>query len=134
MSGPALRNRMSHRAIHEAVIEEIKEALSIFPSLDNKDPNTVLEARLALLDIWKEKLMAHATEEENGLYLEISNSRPETKETLLRLSRDHQLLALLLEKARAKINDPTGEEFMDINKAMILLVELHSREEEDILP
>lgn len=134
MSGPALRNRNSHRAIHDAVIEEIREAISMFSGLNNKDSKTVMEARAALLDIWEEKLLVHATEEENGLYPEISSSRPETKETLLRLSRDHQLLALLLEKARARIKDPTGDEFMDINKAMILLMEIHSREEEGILP
>lgn len=134
MSGPALRTRSSHRAIHDAVIEEIREAVSVLSSINKEKVHAIQEARLALIDVWQEKVIAHATEEENGLYLEILSNKPEMKDTLTRLSRDHQLLSLLLEQAKTRISEPTGAEFMAINEAMILLMEIHSRDEESILP
>ncbi|QRF76453.1 hypothetical protein Thermo_01975 [Thermoplasmatales archaeon] len=133
MSGPALRNQDSHHAIHEANAGEIQEAMSMLTGMGDKDTKTVSEIRQALLDLWEEKVMAHAMEEEKGLYRDILNSRPETKETLVRLSRDHQLLGLLLEKAKTQLRVQSAEEFIAINRAMLLLLEIHSDEEEKIL-
>jgi len=133
MSGPALRNRDSHHSIHEANAGEIQEAMSMLTGMGDKDTKTVSEVRQALLDLWEEKVMAHAMEEEKGLYHDILSSRPETKETLVRLSRDHQLLGLLLEKARRQLCDQSAEEFIAINRAMLILLEIHSDEEEKIL-
>ena len=74
MSGPGLRHIDSHSAIHEA-------------------------AHIAV-EHWETRILRHAQAEEEGLYKEMVEEKPELKDDIIGLIRDHDILRFTVKEIK----------------------------------
>lgn len=135
MSGPALRNKDSHSSIHEAAINEAKELSELLEHLlKDKKLKEALEVSYILVEHWETRTLCHAEAEEDGLYNELIHKTPALKDTIIALTRDHQLLRLLIEEIKEGLakNGVTIEVIQRFH-AMILVDLLHNQDEMKLL-
>lgn len=136
MSGPALKHVDSHAAIHEAAYIEAKELTDLLEKVmkDGK-VDKALELAYVVVEHWETRTLRHADSEEEGLYKEIKEGQPELKDDIVALTRDHDILRLLVKEikdilANGSVNDATLEKF----HALLHVNLLHNQKEEEILP
>ena len=132
MSGPALRQKDAHHAIHEAARNEAEEiTLVLRHALKAQDSNLALETAFILIEHWETRTLRHAESEETGLYREIEEQYPHKAPDIRILERDHALMRILLDDIK-QILYTSGPNALVLThfEAMILLVGIHSREEE----
>ncbi|WP_241536044.1 hemerythrin domain-containing protein [Indiicoccus explosivorum] len=136
LSGPALRKVDSHTAIHEAALQEAAELTNVLHNLLLEgDKERALETAYILVEHWETRTLAHADAEEAGLYQEIAGDSPELRDRIVALTRDHELLRQLLKDAKDKLDgEGAGAEALRRFQALILVDELHNKEEMDVLP
>lgn len=135
MSGPALKQLQAHRSIHEGGLSgaTIKTA-NMMDLLKQGELETALKTADNLIDFWKTRIISHADAEESGFYLEISEQHPELKDAIIALTRDHDLLRIMVKD----IEDLLEEEGLSPSvlhrfHALIVVNEIHSRDEERLL-
>ncbi len=132
MSGPALRQKDAHHAIHEAARNEAEEiTLVLRRALKAQDTALALETAFILIEHWETRTLRHAESEETGLYREIEEQYPYKASDIRILERDHALMRILLEDIK-QILYTSGPNALALThfEAMLLLVGIHSREEE----
>lgn len=136
MSGPALRKADSHSLIHEAALQEARELTNIFESLLHEDDFArALETAYIAVEHWETRTLAHASAEEDRLYKEIAEESPEWKEKVVALTRDHDLMRLLVGEIKESLaNERMDDGVLQRFHALILVDELHNQEEENVLP
>lgn len=134
MTGPSLRDSSAHSSIHYAVKSEIEKAINKLER-EREQGHTIKAKEVELLiGIWEGKVLAHAHEEENGLYAEILRTSPVLNEKLVRLSRDHELMRILTEKIKSlSVSMENEKKILEISRALLLILEVHTKEEEEIL-
>jgi hypothetical protein len=132
MSGPGLNQRDAHHAIHQAAFYEAERlTLLLRRALRTGDQQQALQSAGVLIEHWQTHTLRHAEAEEIGWYREVLAARPDLRADIIALTRDHDLLRLLLAEvqgilaARGMISGVV-ERF----EAMLLLNSLHGREEE----
>ncbi len=142
MTGPSLREKEPHSAIHRAISSDIEEAMAI---VEGKNGTELMEGLKLLLEIWAEKSIRHADVEEQELYPEILATDPSMSVELERLLSQHELLRKLLKKAEDLLKEsgigrgmsdegnPLTDEILKLNREMLSVLKAHSEEEEDIL-
>ena len=132
MSGPGLNQRDAHHAIHRAAFFEAERlTLLLRQALRASDQPRALQVAALLIEHWQMRTLHHAEAEEIGWYREILAERPELQSDVIALTRDHELLRVLLDEiqgilATRGIASGVVERF----EAMLLLNGIHSREEE----
>ena len=132
MSGPGLNQRDAHHAIHRAAFSEAERlTLLLRQTLRAGDQPRALQLAALLIEHWQTRTLRHAEAEEAGWYREVLAERPELRSDVIALTRDHELLRLLLAEiqgilAARGIASGVVERF----EAMLLLNGIHSREEE----
>ncbi len=87
-----------------------------------------------LLDYWKSRVISHADAEEEGLYQEIRTENPELEDAIIQLTRDHDLLRIIVEdietlRETEKLSPTVLQKFY----ALLVVNEIHSRDEERML-
>ncbi|MDP4084850.1 MAG: hypothetical protein Q8934_09575 [Bacillota bacterium] len=135
MSGPALRSKDSHSSIHEAAILEANELTELIDQLirDNH-AGQALEVAYILVEHWETRTLRHAEAEEDGLYREFVEKTPELKETIVALTRDHQLLRLIVMEIKDILaKDGVNKDVLQRFQALILIDLLHNQEEMKLL-
>lgn len=136
MSGPALKHAHSHAAIHEAAYIEAKELTDLFEKvLKSGDTDKANELAYVVVEHWETRTLRHADSEEEGLYKEIKEKQPELRDDIIALTRDHDILRLLVKEikeilAEGSVNDAILEKF----HALLHVNLLHNQKEEEILP
>ena|SRR5699024_7502208 len=136
MSGPALKHAHSHAAIHEAAYIEAKELTDLLEKvLKDEKKDKALELAYVVVEHWETRTLRHADSEEEGLYKEITEEQPELKDDIVALTRDHDILRLLVAEikemlAAGKVDDEVLQRF----QALTLVNLLHNQKEEEILP
>lgn len=134
MSGPALRQRDAHHAIHHAALGEAEELTSLFEAqIAGGDFPRAREVAAVVVEHWETRTLRHAQEEEEGLYLEIKE-RDETLSVLIcRLTRDHDLMRAWVSKAAKLAASGRDEDLRaagPLFAALLALVVQHSQDEE----
>lgn len=134
MSGPALRRVASHSAIHEAAWHDANDAWQLAQkawTLSNEEAfSQVVEVFLQVVET---RILAHAHEEETGLYhewLAIDTNRQSVIDVLV---LEHERLRRL---AAAIENAMIQEHYDDAIWRMSRLLQIaaaHARHEEDVL-
>lgn len=136
MSGPALRQLHSHRAIHEGGLSgAVMKTEELIELLEQGDIETANEACTDLIDYWKTRVISHADAEEEGFYKQVVEENPELKEAVIQLTRDHDLMRLIvsdIETLREESPDVTPD-ILQKFYGLLVVNELHSREEERLL-
>lgn len=132
MSGPALKHLFSHQSIHEGYYSEGRDLTELLVSLHLEERKTdCLEVADALVEHWETRTIAHADSEEEGFYLEVMKNHPELTTQVTKLIRDHDLLRMIVSDVKERISEEgVSMEVIDRFKTILLLVDIHNREEE----
>lgn len=136
MSGPGLKHVDSHSSIHEAALNEAIELNEILGKLlAAEQSDKALEVAYVTVEHWETRTLKHAESEEEGLYKELLEANPELKEDITRLTRDHDLLRLLVKEIKDLL-DTEGMSEIVLQKfhALVHVDLLHNALEESILP
>lgn len=135
MSGPALKQLQAHRAIHEGGLSgAVSKMELLIEFLQEGDMKSADRAADELIDYWKSRVISHADAEEEGLYQEIKNENPDLGEAITQLTRDHDLLRIIVEdietlRETEKLSPTVLQKFY----ALLVVNEIHSRDEERLL-
>ncbi len=135
MAGPALKQLHSHRAIHEGGLSgAIGKTEGLLEFLRQGDLSSANRAADDLIDYCKTRVISHADAEEEGFYGEIVEDQPELKDVVTQLTRDHDLLRIIvkdIEELREKEN--LSPAVLQRFQALMVVNEIHSRDEERLL-
>lgn len=136
MSGPALKKVESHKAIHEAALNEAIELTNFLDKLvrDNHTEKA-LELAYVIVEQWETRTLRHAESEEEGLYKELVDENPEKNEDIVALTRDHDLLRLTVKEIKTSLkNIGINDEVVQRFQTLIIVDELHNQKEMEVLP
>lgn len=132
MSGPGLSQRDAHHAIHQVAFREAEQLTALLrQALRAGDQRQALQVAALLTEHWQTRTLRHADAEEAGWYREIVAARPALRDDVLALTRDHDLLRLLMAEIQGILSARgVGVGVVERFEAMLLLNGIHSREEE----
>ncbi|MGG6312105.1 hypothetical protein [Paenibacillus macerans] len=135
MSGPSLRKVDSHALIHEAALEEAKELTELLAlSLRRGEREKALDIAWIAVEHWESRTLQHAQSEEEGLYVEALEMKPELRDAVVALTRDHNLMRELVARIRERLElGEAGEEVLQRFQALILIDLMHNRDEEEMV-
>lgn len=135
MSGPALNQRNAHHAIHQAAFGEAERLTVLLrQAMRATDQQRALQVAAVLIEHWQTRTLRHADAEETGWYREVLAARPDLQADIIALTRDHELLRLLLAEIQGILSARgTATGIVERFEAMLLLNGIHSREEEQRL-
>ena len=136
MSGPGLKHVDSHSSIHEAALNEAIELNEIITKLfEVNEFDKALEVAYVAVEHWETRTLKHAEEEEKGLYKELVDTSPDLKEDIIRLTRDHDLLRILVNEIKELLKKEGINEMVLQKLYSLVHVDLiHNATEEKILP
>ncbi|MFB4169153.1 hemerythrin domain-containing protein [Virgibacillus sp. JSM 102003] len=136
MSGPALKHVDSHKAIHEAALNEAIEMTNFLDKLVNDNhTKKALELAYVIVEQWETRTLRHAEAEEEGLYKELVEEKPELNEDIVALTRDHNLLRIIINDIKSILkNDGINDEVVQKFQSLIIVDELHNQKEMEVLP
>lgn len=131
MSGPALKQRNAHEAIHYAALFEAEElTTAVRQFLAEKRHDKAAAAAQLVVEHWQTRTLCHAAEEEEGLYAEILAGNPESAADIAALTRDHDLMRQLVCEAETCMASNDLKLVLARFEMLLWIVEAHSREEE----
>lgn len=135
MSGPGLRSVDSHAAIHEAAINEAKELNEMMEKLLRKeDADKALEVAYIAVEHWETRTLRHADSEEEGLYKELMQDHPELKDSVLKLTRDHDTMRWLVKEIKQLLDsEGMNKGVLERFHALVHVDLYHNEEEEKML-
>jgi len=132
MSGPGLTIWEAHHAIHQAAFDETERLTRLLrQAVSAQEREVALTLAGELIEYWQTHTLQHAEAEEAGWYREIVDTQPDRQADVTMLTRDHDLLRILLAEIQGLltargITSGIVERF----EAMLLINAIHSREEE----
>ncbi len=101
MSGPALRQANAHYAIHESAYGEAEELLALLQRvMERGEWEQAIQVADVLAEHFEARTLAHADEEEHGLYQDIATEHPELSIVITNLTHDHDLMRQLVLEVR----------------------------------
>lgn len=135
MSGPALRHMDSHSLIHEAALGEARELTELLDrSIRKGELEKAAEIAYITVEHWEARTLQYASSEEEGLYVEALGIKPELKEVIISLTRDHQLMREIVGEIKELLaQGKVGDELLARFQALIVVDELHNRDEMKML-
>lgn len=131
MSGPSLKKVDAHSSIHEAALNEAKELKELYRHCLKKDQQEkALQVAEIIIEHWETRTLKHAESEEEGLYKEMVEENPDLKDTVIRLTRDHDLMRRVVGQMKDFLSDKkVGEEFISFIDGLIIIDEIHNDDE-----
>ncbi|KAI7246273.1 hypothetical protein KC345_g12093 [Hortaea werneckii] len=135
MPGPSLRQLHAHHAIHQgglsgavAKTEEVEELL------EAKEFAVAHQAAEHLIEYWETRIISHADAEEDGFYQEKAGNDPALQDAIIRLTRDHELLRMIIKDVKAMLaEEGLTPEVLHQLHALLVVNAIHSRDEERLL-
>ncbi|WP_318614307.1 hemerythrin domain-containing protein [Sporosarcina sp. YIM B06819] len=134
-SGPALKQLSSHHAIHEGGLAgAIDKTNDMMDYLKKGDLETANKAADALVDYWTTRIIAHADSEEAGFYDEVATKKPELRDTVIQLTRDHDLMRIIVKDiGELRATENLSPAVLHRFHSLLVVNEIHSRDEERLL-
>lgn len=135
MTGPALKQLHSHRAIHDGGLSGATDKTEVMMDfLRQGDLKSANEAADELIDFWITRVISHADAEEEGLYKDIAEQHPNLKEAIIQLTRDHDLLRIIVKDIQElREQEELSPNVLHKFHALLVVNEIHSRDEERML-
>lgn len=136
MSGPALTQKSSHQAIHEAALGEARELTALLRKMwwANEASSRLIEMAYLLVEHWETRTLAHADAEENGLYVKAVELHPELKERVGELTSEHDSLRKLVEEIKGILpTSGVNERVLFCFDSLVTVDEQHNEHEENYL-
>lgn len=133
--GPSLRKLTAHRAIHNGAFSEARDLTEVVERLFHEDRiEECLKAAKTLIEHWESRVIAHADAEEDGFYQEIVKNKPELEKDIHMLTRDHDLLRIIVGKIKEEVDQDTiTNDVLNYFNSLLVVNEIHSRSEEETL-
>lgn len=131
MSGPSLKKTDAHSSIHEAALNEARDLRELYRQcLEKEEKEKGLHVAEVIIEHWETRTLAHAESEETGLYKEMVEENPNLQETVIQLTRDHDLMRNVVEQMKELLaKKQVDEEFMRLLDGMIVIDEIHNEDE-----
>ncbi|HET7658625.1 MAG TPA: hemerythrin domain-containing protein [Bacillales bacterium] len=136
MSGPALVKKDSHHAIHEAALNEASELTDLLKRMvkGSADSTNIIETAYILVEHWETRTLAHATAEEEGLYLQKVEEFPELTEKVNELKKEHDLLRQFIHEIKDLLpKSGVNTEVLSRFDKLLTVDEIHNDKEENEL-
>lgn len=135
MSGPSLRQLHAHHAIHEGALSgAVTKTEEVEDLLRAKEYEVAHQAADHLLEYWETRIISHADAEEEGFYQEMIDQKPELKQTVADLTRDHDILRIIVADIKILLaEEGLSYEVMKQFLALLVVNAIHSRDEERLL-
>ena len=136
MSGPALKSRSSHRAIHEEASEEARALTGLLRDLTETNENQarLLLTAYTLVEHWETNILAHAEAEEEDLYVTVVKENPKLRDKVLELTIEHELLRNLIDGIKDILEvHGVNEDVLTRFDTLLLVNEIHNFKEENQL-
>ena len=135
MSGPSLRHKHAHHAIHQGglsgAITKTDEVEELFAA---KEFEVARQAADHLIEYWETRVLSHADAEEEDFYKEVVEQNPHLSETVVKLTRDHDLLRIIATDIKQMLNEEgLTPEVLQQFHALLVINAIHSRDEERLL-
>jgi hemerythrin superfamily protein len=134
--GPSLADGEVHGDIHSAARSEMEAGMELLcTAVHQLEEATSLWIARALAEGWRQRVLTHAQAEEEDLFPLVAARYPDHAATLAALTRDHELMRLLLEEAEREL-DVQGKVTpgaLDRFSALLHLQRQHSSYEEQSL-
>lgn len=136
MSGPGLKRVDSHAAIHEAALKEAKELNEILLRLlQDNELERALETAYITIEHWETRTLRHADAEERGLYKDLVEESPELQDSIIALTRDHNIMRYLVQNIKRTLEEEgMTNKILEQFYTLVHVDEYHNMEEERILP
>src|SRR5699024_2417638 len=134
-TGPALRKLTSDKSIHDGAQAEAEELTNVVKKLfiEGRKGESKKVAH-ELVKFWEQRIIAHADAEEEGLYLEIVEENHELGKDDHIINRDHDLMLDLIKHMKKMLEENmVTKDMMNILHACLLINDIHSRSEEELL-
>ncbi|WP_164219786.1 hemerythrin domain-containing protein [Virgibacillus sp. YIM 98842] len=132
-TGPSLRKRDSHSAIHHGAYVEARDLTEVTDKLfyDGREEDC-FKAAEALIEYWETRVIAHADTEDDGFYKELLEKKPELEKDLHMLSRDHDLFRIIIGNIKEQIEgkNKVTKEILNQFHALLVIKEIHNHGEE----
>ncbi|WP_037288481.1 hemerythrin domain-containing protein [Saccharibacillus sacchari] len=135
MGGPSLRQHHAHHAIHEGALSgAIDKTEELEELIQTEGIENARQAADQLLGYWVTRVLSHADAEEEGFYEEMAGEDPDLKLAVVKLTRDHDILRMIVADLVTQLpkSGPTPE-MMRLFYSLITVNAIHSREEERLL-
>ncbi|ADM71213.1 hypothetical protein GMA19_03406 [Paenibacillus polymyxa E681] len=135
MGGPSLRQLHAHHAIHQGGLTgALDKTREVEELLEAKEFKVARQAADHLIEYWETRILSHADAEEEGFYQEMVEKKPELQEAVVKLTRDHDLLRIIVKELKAMIREEgLTPEVLQQFHALLVVNAIHSREEERLL-
>lgn len=138
MVGPALKKYDSHKAIHDAGLGGAQERIEgMRVLLDKKKHEELIEEIESFIEFVEGKIIVHADteEEEDGLYAQAVQKNPDLHDKVQHLIRDHDLMKIIADMMKKELGNEqvNYEKLIDYSNSIIIVNEIHSRDEEETL-
>ncbi len=138
MDGLTLSDFKAHQQIHDKILGGAEEQLDSMKTLLNKlEHKELAEEMESFIKYVEERVLGHFDEEEsgNGFYDDAVIREPGLHDKVQRLKRDHELIRMMTARMKEELekDEVDFQKLIDHSVSIILVDELHSRDEEATL-
>jgi hemerythrin len=134
VSGPALRQVSSHRAIHEHARQEVEEVLAVAERLLGRgDSERFIEVAEVFLEVAETRVLVHAHEEEIGLYLEWVESHADVVPFIDSLKEEHEELRRRAVEVEEAMIEGRHQMALQLMMSFLKILKSHADHEESVL-
>jgi Hemerythrin HHE cation binding domain len=130
LSGPSLNKQDAHSSIHEAALNEARDLRDLFRNCIEKDKEKALQVAEITIEHWELRTLQHAEAEEKGLYKDLVEENPALSDTVIQLTRDHDLMRRVVGKMKEMLlSDEANEQMLKLIDSLIIIDEIHNEDE-----
>lgn len=128
----------SHKELHDEILGGAEQQLDSMKTLLNKfEHKELAEEMESFIEYVEERLLGHFSQEEaqDALYESATKQNPELQDKVQGLKRDHELIRMMVERMKQELakEEVDFQKLIDHSVSIILVDEIHSRDEEDTL-
>ncbi|WP_340392296.1 hypothetical protein [Macrococcoides caseolyticum] len=136
MTGPSLKQLQAHKQIHDTGLAlAVQLTDDLIMNYKDYDEATLKQEVLAIVDFFESRIISHADAEEEtqGFYSEVVAENPEKAESVIQLKRDHDIMRQIITQVKHQIEQGFSTDIFDYFRSIIIVNEIHSRDEERLL-
>ncbi|BAH16831.1 hypothetical protein [Macrococcoides caseolyticum] len=136
MTGPSLKQLQAHKQIHDTGLAlAVQMTDDLIMNYKDYDEATLKQEVLAIVDFFESRIISHADAEEEaqGFYSEVVAENPEKADSVIQLKRDHDIMRQIITQVKHQIEQGFSTNIFDYFRSIIIVNEIHSRDEERLL-
>lgn len=138
MDNLPLDDYSAHKNLHDEILGGAEEQLESMKTLLNKLEHKELADEMeSFIEYVEERVLGHFDEEEtsSGLYDRAVGREPALHDKVTGLKRDHELIRMMVGRMKEELSkdEVDFQKLIDHSVSIILVDELHSRDEENLL-